>query len=90
MGGSVLGERREGGGGGGAERNVWREGGGKGREEYMYVCMYAYFEGNDPKHVFDAEARATGLVKHDSDSAIDAVTARGYQSVVCGVFLIDD
>lgn len=35
----------------------------------------AYFEGKDPKNVFNAEAGATCLVENDSDGAVDAVTA---------------
>ena len=35
----------------------------------------AYFDGENPENVFDTEAGTTCLVEHDSDCAIDAVTA---------------
>ena len=47
---------------------------GLGREEKRREWK-AYFEGQDPENVFDAEASATCLVKYNSDSAIDAMTA---------------
>ena len=35
----------------------------------------AYFDGEDPENVFDTEPGATCLVEHDSDCAIDTMTA---------------